>query len=86
MSVQATIVREKCFKLFFIYIYISLSKKFTNKEVLRGNKIFLYSTLTEKKTIIRSSADFEAPKTAVVIDNQLSLFVEVCSNSRGIYD
>lgn len=43
--------------------------------------MFLYSTLTEKKTII-SSADFEAPKVAVVTDNQPSLSAEVGSSSE----
>lgn len=44
--------------------------------------MFLYSTFTEKKTTIRNSADFEAHKIAVVIDNQLSLSAEVCPSSK----
>lgn len=44
--------------------------------------MFLYSTLREKKTIIRNSTDFEAPESAAVIDNQLSLPAEVCSSSE----
>lgn len=81
LSLQVAVVRKKCSKS--LYRYISLSIKFTNKDFLRGNRICLYSTLTEKQTIISGSAVSEAHKSVVMIDNQLGLSAEEeCSSSE----
>lgn len=83
LSLQVTVIRKRCFKIIFvcIYIHISLSKTLANKDILRVSKMFLHFTLKEKKTI-RSSADFEALRSAVVIDNQLSLPAEMCPSPQ----